>query len=120
MGFGFRKEFSSARAYAISAATGGLFGAASPGKAASAYAKESKLTIGAELKFFKSEAKELGQSIGQRLDPRHYSFKLNQNVLGSSGAGFEIKLKPCEQKSTNYNFRAFLFLLQVTIKKRIE
>ncbi len=47
---GFRKDFSSAGQYAFAAFTGGLFGAASPGKAATAYAQESKLTIGTELK----------------------------------------------------------------------
>ena len=66
-GFGFRKEgeYSSAGAYALSAFTGGLFGALSPGKAASLMAKEGKLTLGTELKLLKGEASELAQTSRQ-------------------------------------------------------
>ena len=65
MGFGYRDEFSSAGNYAIAGIMGGVFGAASPGKAATTYAKEGKLTLGTELKLLGQEAKALSRTTGQ-------------------------------------------------------
>lgn len=52
------------------------------------------MIIGTELRFLKDEAKELGQSIGQRLNPKNYNYKFNDKVFGSNGGGFELEFKP--------------------------
>jgi RHS repeat-associated protein len=91
MSGGFRDEYDSAGGYAFAGAMGGLFGAASGGKASAALAKEGNLTLKQDFKLLVGETKALGQKIGQRLNPKNYNFKLNQNVLGSNGGGFEIK-----------------------------
>jgi Bacterial toxin 47 len=94
MAFGYRSQMSSAKEYAISAATGGLFGAMSGGKASAALAKEGKLTLAQDFKLLVGETKALGQSIGRRLNPRNYSFELDPTILGSSGGGAKIKYSP--------------------------
>ncbi len=84
---GFRKDFSSAGTYALSAFTGGLFGAASPGRAATTYAKESKMTLGTELKFLKAETKELGRGtkqIGKGFGEGFIGYKSPKNTFRAS------------------------------------
>jgi len=65
MAFGYRNEHSSTGNYALSAFTGGLFGALSPGKAATTLAKEGRLTLGTELRLLGQETKELAQTTGR-------------------------------------------------------